>query len=45
MTKTPTVTIRREDVGHVSPCPEPDIASRSDTVEEARASLQEAKEP
>jgi predicted RNase H-like HicB family nuclease len=42
MTKTLTVTIWREDEGYVSLCPEFDIASQGDTVEEARANLQEA---
>lgn len=42
MTKTLTVTIWREDDGYVSLCPELDIASQGDTVEEARANLQEA---
>jgi len=42
MTKTLTVTIWREDEGYVSLCPELDIASQGDTVEEARANLQEA---
>jgi predicted RNase H-like HicB family nuclease len=42
MTKTLTVTIWREDDGYVSLCPELDIASQGDTVEEARTNLQEA---
>lgn len=42
MTRTLTVTIWREDEGYVSLCPELDIASQGDTVEEARANLQEA---
>jgi predicted RNase H-like HicB family nuclease len=42
MTKTLTVTIWREDDGYVSLCPELDIASQGDTVEEARSNLQEA---
>lgn len=42
MTRTLTVTIWREDDGYVSLCPELDIASQGDTVEEARANLQEA---
>lgn len=42
MTKTTTITIWREEDGYVSLCPELDIASQGDTVEEARASLQEA---
>jgi predicted RNase H-like HicB family nuclease len=42
MTRTLTVTIWREGEGYVSLCPELDIASQGDTVEEARANLQEA---
>jgi predicted RNase H-like HicB family nuclease len=42
MTKTLTVTILREDDGCVSLCPELDIVSQGDTVEEARVNLQEA---
>lgn len=42
MTKTLTVTIWREDDGYVSLCPELDIVSQGDTVEDARANLQEA---
>lgn len=42
MTRTLTATIWREDDGYVSLCPELDIASQGDTVEEARANLQEA---
>jgi predicted RNase H-like HicB family nuclease len=42
MTRTLTVTIWRETDGYVSLCPELDIASQGDTVEEARANLQEA---
>lgn len=42
MTRTLTVTIWREGDGYVSLCPELDIASQGDTVEEARANLQEA---
>lgn len=42
MTKTLTATIWREEDGYVSLCPELDIASQGDTVEEARANLQEA---
>lgn len=37
-----TATIWREDDGYVALCPELDIASQGDTVEEARANLQEA---
>jgi predicted RNase H-like HicB family nuclease len=42
MTRTLTATIWREDDGYVSLCPELDIASQGDTVEEARANLQAA---
>lgn len=42
MTRTLTATIWREEDGYVSLCPELDIASQGDTVEEARANLQEA---
>ena len=42
MTRTLTATIWREDDGYVSLCPELDIASQGNTVEEARANLQEA---
>jgi len=39
-----TAIIEREDDGYVSLCPELDIASQGDTVEEARANLKEALE-
>lgn len=39
-----TAIIEREDDGYVSLCPELDIASQGETVEEARANLQEALE-
>jgi predicted RNase H-like HicB family nuclease len=42
MTRTLTANIWREDGGYVSHCPELDIASQGDTVEEARTNLQEA---
>lgn len=42
MTRTLTANIWREDEGYVSHCPELDIASQGDTVEEARANLKEA---
>lgn len=42
MIRTLTATIWRETDGYVSLCPELDIASQGDTVEEARANLQEA---
>jgi predicted RNase H-like HicB family nuclease len=37
-----TAIIQREDDGYVSLCPELDIASQGDTIEEARANLVEA---
>jgi predicted RNase H-like HicB family nuclease len=42
MVRTLTATIWRETDGYVSLCPELDVASQGDTVEEARANLQEA---
>jgi len=39
-----TSTIRRENDGFVSLCPELDIASQGDTVEEAARNLKEAVE-
>lgn len=39
-----TALIEREDDGYVSLCPELDIASQGDTVEEARQNLVEAIE-
>ena len=39
-----TALIEREDDGYVSLCPELDIASQGDTVEEARSNLIEAIE-
>jgi predicted RNase H-like HicB family nuclease len=42
MTRTLTANIWREQGGYVSHCPDLDIASQGDTVEEARANLQEA---
>lgn len=39
-----TVLIEREGDGYVSLCPELDIASQGDTIEEARNNLQEALE-
>jgi len=39
-----TAIIEREGDGYVSLCPELDIASQGDTIEEARANLQEALE-
>ncbi|GGA55630.1 type II toxin-antitoxin system HicB family antitoxin [Okeania sp. KiyG1] len=43
-TKQLTVIIEREDDGYVSLCPELDIASQGDTIEEARSNLIEALE-
>ncbi|WP_225353798.1 type II toxin-antitoxin system HicB family antitoxin [Methanolacinia petrolearia] len=39
-----TAIIEKEDDGYVSFCPEYDIASQGDTVEEAHKNLQEALE-
>jgi predicted RNase H-like HicB family nuclease len=39
-----TAIIEREDDGYVALCPELDVASQGDTIEEARANLQEALE-
>jgi predicted RNase H-like HicB family nuclease len=39
-----TALIEREGDGFVSLCPEVDVASQGDTIEEARANLQEALE-
>jgi predicted RNase H-like HicB family nuclease len=39
-----TAMIERENAGYVSLCPELDIASQGDTVEEARSNLVEAIE-
>jgi predicted RNase H-like HicB family nuclease len=39
-----TAVLEREDDGYVSLCPELDIASQGDTVEEATANLKEAVE-
>jgi predicted RNase H-like HicB family nuclease len=44
MSKTLTATIWREENGFVSLCPELDIASQGDTIEEAKANLKEAVE-
>jgi predicted RNase H-like HicB family nuclease len=37
-----TALIEREEDGYVAICPEFDIASQADTIEEARANLTEA---
>ncbi len=39
-----TAVIEREGDGYVSLCPELDIASQGDTIEQARDNLQEALE-
>ena len=44
MTRQFTAIIERENEGFVALCPELDIASQGDTIEEARANLQEALE-
>ncbi len=44
MRKQLTAIIEREQEGYVSLCPELDIASQGDTVEEARENLREALE-
>lgn len=44
MQKQLTAIIERESDGYVSLCPELDIASQGDTIEEARQNLQEALE-
>ncbi len=43
-TRELTAIIEREGNGYVSLCPELDVASQGDTVEEARANLIEALE-
>ncbi|HXU31089.1 MAG TPA: type II toxin-antitoxin system HicB family antitoxin [Thermoanaerobaculia bacterium] len=44
MQKQLTAIIEREDDGYSALCPEVDIASQGDTVEEARENLREALE-
>jgi predicted RNase H-like HicB family nuclease len=44
MHKQLTAIIEREGDGYVSLCPEYDIASQGNTIEEARANLREALE-
>lgn len=44
MEKLLTAIIEREDDGYVSFCPELDIASQGESVEQARANLREALE-
>lgn len=41
-TRSLTAIIEREDGGYVSLCPELDVASQGDSIEEARANLVEA---
>lgn len=44
MTRLLTAIVEREGDGYVSLCPELDIASQGDTVEQARDNLREALE-
>jgi predicted RNase H-like HicB family nuclease len=44
MLKQFTALIEREGEGYISLCPELDIASQGDTIEEARENLREALE-
>ncbi|MFH0975417.1 MAG: type II toxin-antitoxin system HicB family antitoxin [Spirochaetota bacterium] len=44
MNKKLTAIIEKEDNGYVALCPELDIASQGDTVDEARNNLKEALE-
>jgi predicted RNase H-like HicB family nuclease len=44
MTQRLTALIQREGDGYVALCPELDVASQGDTVEEARENLREAVE-
>ncbi|MEI6635795.1 MAG: type II toxin-antitoxin system HicB family antitoxin [Planctomycetota bacterium] len=44
MTRNMTAIIHAEDGGFVALCPQLDVCSQGDTVEEARANLQEALE-
>jgi predicted RNase H-like HicB family nuclease len=44
MSRILTAVVEREGDGYVALCPELDIASQGDTVEEARANLREAVE-
>ncbi len=41
-TRKLTAIIEREDDGYISLCPEVDVASQGDTIEEARVNLIEA---
>lgn len=44
MIKHLTVVTEKEDDGYVALCPEVDVASQGDTIEEAKENLQEALE-
>ncbi len=44
MNRKLTAIIEREDSGYVALCPELDIASQGDNIEQARENLQEALE-
>ncbi len=44
VTRRLTALIEREGDGYVALCPEVDVASQGDTIEQARAHLQEALE-
>ncbi len=44
MTHTLTAIIEREGDGYVALCPELDVASQGDTIEEARKNIREAVE-
>lgn len=44
MQKQLTAIIEREDDGYVALCPELDVASQGDSIEEARENLREAVE-
>jgi len=44
MVKQLTAIIEKENDGYVSLCPEVDVASQGETVDEARANLKEALE-
>ena len=44
MTRSFTAVLIREDSGFVALCPEVDVASQGDSVEEAKANLREAVE-
>ena len=43
-TQTLTVLLQREGDGYVATCPEFDVASQGDTIEQARRNLREALE-